>query len=101
MRPSAQISFMEREIFLEHYRICRNDGGPAKEIARSGDVITYQAEGISTGEPFALQLIPTAAVDLNARELFEEQARNIQALSHVHAARLIAIGTEDDSFVFV
>jgi serine/threonine-protein kinase len=92
---------MERETFLEHYRICRNDGGSAKEIARSGDVITYQAEGINTGEPFALQLIPTAVVDLDAREQFEEQARNIQALDHVHVARLIAFGTEEDHFVFV
>src|ERR1700730_1879088 len=95
------VDFMEREIFLEHYRICRNDGGAAKEIARSGDAITYKAEGISTGEPFTLQLIPTAVVDLSAREQFEEQARNIQALDHVHVARLIAFGIEDYFFVFI
>ena len=98
---SLSANFMEREIFLEYYRICRNDGGSAKEIARSGDVITYQAEGISTGERFTLKLIPTAVVDLNAREQFEEQARNIQALDHVHIARLIAFGVEDDHFVFI
>ena len=98
---SVQVNLMEREIFLEHYRICRNDGGPEKEIARSGDVITYQAEGVSAGESFALQLIPTAIVDLNAREQFEEQARSIQALDHVHIAKLIAFGIEDDQFAFV
>jgi serine/threonine-protein kinase len=98
---SAQANSMEREIFLEHYRICRNDGGSPKEIARAGEVISYKAEGISAGQPFTLQLIPTKIVDLNAREQFEEQARNIQALDHVHIARLIAFGVEDDHFVFI
>jgi serine/threonine-protein kinase len=92
---------MEREIFLDHYRICRNDDGSREEIARSVEAITYKANGVSTGEPFALQLIPTAIVELSAREQFEEQARAIQALDHVHIARTIAFGIEDDHFVFV
>ncbi len=92
---------MEREIFLEHYRSSRNESGAAKQIARSGEAITYEAKGIKTGDSFALQLLPKATVDLDAREQFEEQARAIQALSHPHVAKLIAFGIEDDHFVFV
>jgi serine/threonine protein kinase len=92
---------MKREIFLEHYRICRNEGGAAKQFARVGEAVTYEAKGIKTEESFALQLVPKSTVDLDAREQFEEQARAIQTLAHPHIARLITFGTEDDDYVFV
>jgi serine/threonine protein kinase len=92
---------MEREIFLEHYRICRNEGGAAKQMARAGEAVTYEAKGVKTDESFALQLVPKSIVDLNAREQFEEQARAIQALAHPHIAKLITFGIEGDDYVFV
>jgi serine/threonine protein kinase len=92
---------MEREIFLEHYRICRNEGGAAKQFARAGEAVTYEAKGIKTDESFALQLVPKSTVDLDAHKQFEEQARAIQTLAHPHIARLIIFGTEGDDYVFV
>jgi serine/threonine protein kinase len=92
---------MERDTFLEFYRVCKRDDGTPEEIERAGETVTFKAKGIRTDNSVAVKVIPITAVDPEKREQFEEQGGAIQVLDHANIADLIAFGVEDDGFVFV
>lgn len=91
---------MEKKTFLEHYRICEENGSPL-ELGRAGGVITYKAVDTRFGEPVTTKQIPIANVDPAAREEFECRALAARVLDHVNIAKLLGFGTEDGHFVFV
>jgi serine/threonine protein kinase len=92
---------MEDNLFLEHYRICTDDAGSREEMGRSGAAIVYKGVDVRTHEPVALQLIPLASIDPEAREQFEERARSAEKLDHVNIARVLAVGVEHDFIAVV
>jgi hypothetical protein len=92
---------MESRTFFEHYRIVVQDDESPVEIRRSGPVVFYKAFDGRSGAPVVLTLVPTASVDAEAREGFEEQARAALELDHVNIGKVFAFGIEDDQYAFV
>jgi serine/threonine protein kinase len=92
---------MEDEIFLERYKICRDQQGNAEEAGRAGAAITYKAVDEKSNEPVLLQLVPLAGIDQIRRDEFETRAKKLWELDHVNVARVLDAGIEHDHFVFV
>ncbi|MDQ2824633.1 MAG: protein kinase [Verrucomicrobiota bacterium] len=91
---------MERTTFLEHYRLCQEDGSPV-ELSRSEELVTYKAVDTRFNDTVAIKRIPVAKVEPAAREEFEKQALTARVLDHVNITKLLGFGVEDDHFVFV
>src|SRR6266550_1522881 len=92
---------MRGEMFSEDYSVCLNDDGSAREIERSGPVVTYKAIGYDSGRAVAMQLIPLANIDEVDRVRFEESARAAQRLDNANLGRIFDVGVKDDHLVFV
>jgi len=88
-------------MFSEDYSVCLNDDGSAREIERSGPVVTYKAIGYDSGRAVAMQLIPLANIDEVDRVRFEESARAAQRLDNANLGRIFDVGVKDDHLVFV
>jgi serine/threonine protein kinase len=92
---------MDNSTFLEHYRICTNDDGSVREVARSGPAIIYKAIDQDSDQLVALQLVPIGSIDEAKREQVEQRAQTAQQIRHVNVARTLAAGIERDYFVLV
>jgi serine/threonine protein kinase len=91
---------MKKKIFLEHYRLCQEDGAPV-ELSRGQDLVGYKAIDTRFDEPVTVKRLPVADVDPVAQKELEKQARAARVLDHVHIAKLLGFGIEENYFVFV
>lgn len=93
-------NFMAHKTFLEHYRICGENGSPV-ELNRTDGLIAYKAVDTRFGETVTIKKVPVEDVDPTAREQFEEQAHGARVLDHVNIAKVLGFGVEEGHFVFV
>jgi len=91
---------MEKKTFLEHYRLCREEGAPV-ELDRVSGRVSYKALDTRFGETVVLTRIPVTDVVPAERAKFEEQARAARVLDHVNIVKLLGFGQEKEEFVFV
>ncbi len=82
------------------YCVCVDDSGAPQEITRRGAVVTYKAIDYQTGNPVALQTIPSVQIDDADRKKFEDQVGAAQKLEHENIARVYAVSKEDEHLVF-
>ena len=92
---------MERLTFFERYRVSVSDSGQPREVGRSGAAVTYRAVDLQSGEPVALKVIPMRAVDVDAREQFEERVRAAQHIEHVNIVKLLAFIVDTTDYVLI
>jgi serine/threonine protein kinase len=85
---------MKQTIFFDRYCICGMPEGTPEEVSRSGASINYKAIDTRSGESVALQLIPLAVLDEQARKQFEELALTVEKLNHINIARVYAVGVQ-------
>jgi serine/threonine protein kinase len=90
---------MEPTTFLEHYRIATGEDG--REVSRTGAAINYKAIDTRSHEPVRLQLIPLATIEPEKLEQLKERTETAQELDHVHIAKTLEVGIDQDYFVLV
>src|SRR4030095_1580456 len=93
--------FMERTIFLQHYRVSLDSDGTPNELGRDGAAIAYEAVDERSREPVALTLVPVESIDPAVQGQFEEQARAVERLRHVNIAKVFDFGREGENYVYV
>ena len=68
----------------------------------TGPATIFKATDIWSGAPVLLTLIPVETIpDPQTRAKFEADARSIAQFDHVHVARTVDFGQEDDEYAFV
>lgn len=92
---------MENRVFLEHYRICADANDAPYELGRSGAAINYKAIDLRSKQRVAVQLIPLASIESEARKSFEDRARTAQKLDHVNIARVLEVGVDHEFAVVI
>src|ERR1700761_6051531 len=87
---------MHSSVYLKHYRLPVEAMGPVP-IPEG----TFKATDSRSGAPVSLTLVPVATIPDAEREDFERRARGLMQFDHLHAARLVDFGREDDVYAFV
>lgn len=92
---------MKQTIFFDRYCICGTPEGTPEEVSRNGATINYKAIDTRSGESVALQLIPLAALDEQARKQIEDLALAVEKLNHINIARVFAVGVQCEYLALV
>jgi serine/threonine-protein kinase len=92
---------MSRNLYLKHYRLSGEGDVRPPPVAENGSSSTFRATDTRSDAPVLLTLIPAGAIPEDDREKFETNARNIVQFDHVHMARTVDFGQQDDEYAFV
>jgi serine/threonine protein kinase len=92
---------MSRNLYLTHYRLGEKGDVPPGALVETASATTFKAADTRTGAPVLLTLVPVGAVSDEQREKFEARAKAIVQFDHVHLARTVDFGREEDEYAFV
>ncbi|HZS17200.1 MAG TPA: hypothetical protein VFA51_04635, partial [Candidatus Udaeobacter sp.] len=92
---------MSRNLYLKRYRLGGEGEAVPPPVAENGAASTFKATDTRSGAPVLLTLIPVGAIPEEDREKFEAGAHKIVQFDHVHVARTVDFGKEDDEYAFV
>jgi len=92
---------MNRNLYLKYYRLGEKGDVLPLAVVETGLATTLKAADTRTGAPVLLTLVPVGAVSDEQREKFEARARAIVQFDHVHLARTVDFGREEDEYAFV
>lgn len=92
---------MERQAYLEHYRVYLDQVGLPTVIRRSACEATFRAEDLRTGANVAVQVIPMTALRSVVGEELETEAKAAREFEHLNIPALRDFGFDDGYFVYV